>query len=349
LSDVFTVQDEIAAAITSALDVTLLAAAPRARAPNLEAYEHYLKARHNLDRWTPQSMALAQEHLERAIGLDPRFAAAHAEFAHYYHRLAIYGLMPPREALPLVRREAEQALALDPSSPEGHAMLGTVAAMFDYDWPEADRQFRVALAHEPVSPHIHRYYAHYCLLPTGRAEDAIRHHEINFHHDPLNFTARSERAICLRAASRIDEANDELRRVLAIDETFWFPYFILGVNLILDGRFEEAIELSEKAFRLVPWFQPVIALRAVVLARTGDATGAEALRAQMNATDRYLDPIGQAMFHLLSGDLDGTADWTERAIDERQPAVLFFLNSHAWALRSTPRWPAIARRMNLPA
>ena len=67
----------------------------------------------------------------------------------------------------------------------------------------------------------------------------------------------------------------------------------------------------------------------------------------LRPADGYADPIGVAMFHLLSGELDAAADWAEKAIEQRQTAVLFFLHAHATALRSTPRWPQLARMMNL--
>ena len=130
LADVFAVQDEIAVAITDAFQVTLLAASTplRKHTPNLPAYENYLRALHESQRWTPESLARARTCLARAIALDPQFALAHAELGHVFHRLAIYGLMPPRDALPLMRQEVRKALAIDSSLPEGHAMLGTVAA-----------------------------------------------------------------------------------------------------------------------------------------------------------------------------------------------------------------------------
>jgi hypothetical protein len=45
--------------------------------------------------------------------------------------------------------------------------------------------------------------------------------------------------------------------------------------------------------------------------------------------------------------LDAAADSTEEAIRSSQIAILFFLHAHATALRSTPRWPALARMLNL--
>jgi tetratricopeptide (TPR) repeat protein len=120
----------------------------------------------------------SRQSFEQAIALDPKFALAHAELGHLFHRYAIYGLMPPRDALAQMRRKAQRALEIDPALPEGHAMLGTASAMFDRDWPEAERQFQLAFADGAAPPHLHRYYAHYCLLPLTRWREAFEHHDV---------------------------------------------------------------------------------------------------------------------------------------------------------------------------
>jgi serine/threonine-protein kinase len=349
LVDVFAVQDEIAAAITGALRLTLsVASVPRRRhRPNLPAYEHFLKALYDSQKRTPESMEQAQKHFERAIELDPQFALAHAEFGHLFYQLGTYGLMAPREALPLIRKEARRALEIDASLPEGHAILGTAAAM-DFDWPEAERHFQLAMAYGAVPPRVHLYYALYCLLPTGRADEAVHHQTLGLNEDPLNLAARGERAVCLRAASRSAEGNDELRQILELDKTFWFPYFMLGVNLALDGQVEEASRLAEQGYRIAPWFKPIVGLQAAMLKRAGEKDRANELIEQLRPKDGYGDPIGPAIFHLLCGEMDATADWAEKAIEQRQLAVLFFLNAHATALQSSPRWPRLAKMMNLP-
>jgi eukaryotic-like serine/threonine-protein kinase len=348
LADVFAVQDEIAAAITSALRVTLSGPSPgRRHTPNLPAYDHYLKALYLCDARTPQTMVHAREHFERAIALDPQFALAHAEFGHLYHQLGTYGMMAPLDALPLMRRHTHRALEIDPSLPEGRAMLGTVS-MFDFDWPEVERQFRLATSHGAVPSRVRRYYAHYYLLPVGRADEAVQNYQVGIAEDPLNLQFRAEWALCLRAAGRRTDCDDELRKVIQIDSGFWFPYFLLGVNRALDGDLEEAVTISERAYELAPWFKPIVGFRAAMLRRTGHAEAADRMRAEhLDFRDGYGDPIGPAIFHLLSGELDAVADWAQKAIEQRQIAVLFFLHGHATVLRTTPRWPALATMMNL--
>jgi tetratricopeptide (TPR) repeat protein len=248
-----------------------------------------------------------------------------------------------------MREEARQALAIDPHLPEGHAMLGTVAAWFDFDWPAAERHFRFAMAQGTVPPLVRVNYAMYCLLPTGRAQEAADHHAIALKEDPLNLMSRAERAVCLRSAGQYARGNEELRQILELDETFFFPYFMLGVNLSADGEMDEARRLAERGFAIAPWFKPMVGLLAAVLTRIGETDRAEVLLREHLSPERgYVDPIGPAVFHLVNGDVDPMADWVEKAIEERQFAVFFFLSSHGQLLRASPRWPALARMLKLP-
>ena len=64
---------------------------------------------------------------------------------YFYGGLALHLL-----AMPLVRAHATRALDIDPSLPDGHAMLGLVASLYDYDWEEARRRFEKAMAADPV-------------------------------------------------------------------------------------------------------------------------------------------------------------------------------------------------------
>jgi eukaryotic-like serine/threonine-protein kinase len=345
LADVFAVQDEIAAAITDALHVKL---SPRHRyTPSLPAYEQYLKALFHAQRWTPESLALAKDGFEQAIALDPQFAVPHAELGHLFLRYAIYGLMPPRDALVRVRAEARRALDIDPNLAEGHAMLGAAAALYDFDWMEAERQFQLALADGTSHPHVHRYYAHYCLLPLTRCHEAVEHHTIAFRADPLNLSGRAERAVSLGAAGLQPEAEADMRAVMTLDPSFWFPYFIVGHWRALEGCDDEALALVERGHQLAPWFVPLAGVLAVLLQHKGEHDRASALTELLRCDERQGDPIGAAMYHLQRDELDACADWVEKAIEHRQPAVFFFLHTTAKKLQSTPRWPKIAAMMKL--
>jgi len=88
--------------------------------------------------------------------------------ADYHFALAAVGGIPASDAMPRARELATRALQIDPDLPEAHGMLGIVAGHYDYDWAEAERQFRIAVKREPLSPHLRQWYATFWLASTGR-------------------------------------------------------------------------------------------------------------------------------------------------------------------------------------
>jgi tetratricopeptide (TPR) repeat protein len=155
-------------------------------------------------------------------------------------------------------------------------------------------------------------------------------------------------AQCLRAAGRDVDGARELRQVLDLDENFWFSHFLQGVEHALDGKLTEALPYAEKAYALAPWSTVATGVLAAVLRCTGNSSAAEGLLEKLRPGHAYGAPIALASYHFVCSELDETADWTEEAIAQRHPAVAVFLSAHAQALRSTSRWPALARLMKLP-
>ena len=88
--------------------------------------------------------------------------------------------------------------------------------------------------------------------------------------DPLNLIARAEFAVALRAAGYSEDADQELRHLIALEPDFWFPYFVLGVNLAISGQWDESAELCERAYQMAPWFKPNVGFRAALLRRAGE-------------------------------------------------------------------------------
>ncbi|MBZ5634980.1 MAG: protein kinase [Acidobacteriia bacterium] len=250
LADVFAVQDEIAAAIAAALQVKL-SAAPRKYTPKLAAYEEVLKARHYLQRWTPDSAAKARECLERAVAIDPGFALAHSDLGWCFFTLVTENKIPPREAAALMSAEARKALEIDSSLPDAHAVLA-MASVIDYDWNEAGRQFRLAMAHEPIPPMVRYFYSGFYLSPLNRGIEADQEIQRALQEDPLNLLFRASLGWRLLAVGRLSEGEAIQRQVLELDENFWLPYGWLGALRMVQGQLAEALAFTEKAYSLAP-------------------------------------------------------------------------------------------------
>ena len=338
LTDVFTIQDEIATAIAGALQVTL-ALAPRPYTPNLAAYEAFLQGRHHWAKLTPESLALSREYFERAVTLDPQFAAARCALAEHFFALAANGLMSAHDAMPHARAGALKALEIDVALPDAQGLLGLVAVFYDYDWMEAARRFRAAMDRQPVPPRIRWFYGQY-LSAVGRDHAAIEELELALQGDPLHFLCRCHLAGYLHVVGRHAEAVRQVSQVLEMDERFGIGYWYLAMFQALEGTVAQARASAEKAYFLMPWEKLAAGFFAGLAGREGDAARAESLLAQLAPGAA----LGWAAYHLVRLEFDQAADWTAKAIKERDLRVVNFLPY----MRTSSRWPALAKMLNLP-
>jgi eukaryotic-like serine/threonine-protein kinase len=351
LADVFAVQDEISAAIAEALKLEFSgeAAVVRRHRPNLPAYEALLKGRHAISKLTPEGLAQSREFFEQAAALDPEFALAYVGLGSHFFVLALNGLRPARETMPLLRAAAQKALELDPSLPDAHALMGVVAAGYDYDWNQAGQRFRVAMATESVDAMSRWCYAFFYLMPFNRLREATELMRRALEEDPLNEIIRQGFASCLIAGGKHEQGIAEVRKVLEADPNFWTAHLQLGFYYLVQGMNAEAMEPVQKAFQLAPWNARAIGIMAGALVRTGNTAQAEGLiRKLRESSETQGVPMGLVFFHCICGEVEEAAAWYDKAIDERDPSVISLLGGLIKTLRSSSRWPALASRLNLP-
>jgi len=351
MEDVFAVQDEIGAAIVAVLQVKLSPQAPaRPRhTPTLPAYEALLKARYFHWKVTAESMERAREFYEQAISLDPQYAFARALYADYLFGRTTVGMSPLREVAPVSRAMAQRALELDPSLPEAHAILGTLAATYDYDWKEAERQLLLATASDAASPHCYFQYGLYYFLALGRREKAMEWAQKAVHGNPLDLVIRTFAGIILGAAGRNVEAEEHFRQAIHLDPGFFWAHHFLAEYYVARGKFAEALRCEETAFSLAPWYAPIIGLYAGLLVRAGRMDEGQKLVRSLRPGEAYGASAGVALFHTAQDQVDLAADWFEKAIEERNSLIVPVLQSAIGEqLRASPRWPKLASLMNLP-
>lgn len=348
MTDVFAVQDEIAAAIAGKLQVKLSASTPR-YVPQPAAYEEFLKARHHLQRWTPESAARARECLERAVTLDGGFALAHSDLGWCFYILAIENQIPPREAADLMRSTAQKALQIEPSLPDIHAVLA-MAAVLDYDWYEAGRNFELVMASEQIQPFIRYLHSAFYLVSLGRMKEAEAGIERALQEDPLNVLCRTALGSFCLTSGRFADGEGVLRGILQLDENFWIAHSWLSFSCLKQNRLTEAIAHEEKARSRASWNPTVIGRLAAMNERGGNTSRARALLEQLGDGSAFGTASGFFCYYSVLADIDSAADWYQKAIEQRDPrAPWLFPMQFADLLTSSPRWPGLRQAMNLNA
>ena len=346
LADIFAVQDEIASAIAGALKLKL-SPAPERRMPSLPAYEAYLKYRYYQWRFTPEDSQRSRECLEQALTLDPGFALPYVGLADYHLALAAVGGLPSREAMLRARELATRALEIDPDLPEAHAMLGIVAGVLDYDWPETERRFRLAMAREPISPHLRQWNAWFHLFSIGRRTEAKQQMDRVVEEDPLSQMWRYVMSVTLFASGRDDEALREIRKAVELDPQFWLGWTFQSLFHALHGRHPESLQCAQKAIAGAAWSPLANGVMAAALANEDRTSDAGPLLDRLRG-DRSVGPIGMAYYFLARGDMDSAVEWVEKSADQRIASlVTLMIRAFEPRLITSAGWSALLKRLNL--
>jgi eukaryotic-like serine/threonine-protein kinase len=346
MSDIFAVQDDIAAAIAGALKLQLAPASER-RMPSLPAYEAYLRYRSYQWQFTPEAARRSRECLEQALALDPEFALPYVGLADYHFALAAVGGSPSHEAMPRARQLAQRALEIDPELPEAHAMLGIVAGHYDYDWSEAERRFRLAVMREPLSPHLRQWYGTFFLFATGRADEARLQLSRVIAEDPLCQMWRLMRANLLPGVGLEHEALDDARKAVELDPGFWLGWADLSLLYARRHQHSEAMRCAERAMAGAPWCPYSIGAMAAALANEGQENSAEPLLVALRG-DAYGGPVGLAVYFLARGEIEQAVEWSAKAAEQRFPAFIpRLIRAFEPSLRRSAAWPSVLKKMNL--
>jgi serine/threonine-protein kinase len=353
LTDVFAVQDEIAAAIAGALQVTLAPGetTPARYIPPLEAYELFLRGRHLFARQTGSSVARAIECYQQAAALDPHYPDPHVELAAAYMIRWYHGLESAREMVPLILEEVRLGQHIGRNAPRANGLLGIVAAVYEHDQARAHQYLETALRERVGAEAEARWcYATFYLAPQGRFDEALALFDAKTADtDPLNVVWRGAVAYFLNLAGRHEEAVTRLQEVFAIERGYWVPHLYMAESCVMTGRWIEARAAAEEAHRLAPWNARAVGMLAAVLEQAGEAERAGELVGWLRTTaEEHQRPQGLVLYHCLRGEVEPALDWYERGIEQRD--IWVFVQARAWLtrrLRDHTRWPALAAAMGL--
>ena len=302
------------------------------------------------DPAAPAARPRVRPFLSHDLRVDPDSAPGHADLAVYFFTLTMVGLMPPDEGLPAARGAAGRALQLDPDRAEAQAMLAVVAALYDRDWVEAERRWRLAFAREPVPAMVRFHYSPFFLEPLGRYAESLANLEPALAAEPLYLLGRVERATGLCAVGRVDEGLAEFELVCRIDPHFAPAAGYLAREYAIAGRLADARAFAERAYAAVPHHPNAVGMLAGILERTGDRARARSILDAHGRERAWSLPRAHAEAALACDRVDVAMDCLADAVAERDPGVwLLFAGTARPLLLATRRWPAVRAALNLPA
>lgn len=294
--------------------------------------------------------------LLRSIGLftaaldrDPTFALAYAGIADAYVQLGYGSLLRPEDAFRKARAAAERALQFDSTLAEPRATLGFVKMYYDWDWTGAEREFRHALALNASYATAHEWYGLF-LSAMGRFDEALEHEHRAQVLDPLSTAVAGTAAWVLYYAGRYDDAERELRIALRADSSFALGRLYLGRVHQARGSLDSALAEYQAVGQLRDWV-PTIAAVGHVYGSQGREREALATLARLDSLSRreYVTAYAVALVYASLGQQDSAFAWLNSGLAERTHWMVWLRRDPRWAaIRSDPRFEALASRLGLP-
>jgi TolB-like protein len=304
LTDIFKVQDEISAAIASALEARIVGsgeAGKSAGPSNPEAYDAYLLARSLVARRVGDNLPLAIKAFDRAIAKDPTFSPAYSGRAFAY---AIgpgwSGTLDVKSSFDKSLADADQALRMDPDNAEAYMVRGTVRSiLFQEDSARVDLDRALALA--PGSVDILNFVGDdYQYIGDLRAAERMKRQAMAL--DPLAFVHPQNLASILSGQGRFGDAVAQAQHSVELGGASFARYQLFVAQLRLGNVAGAADTVNAICKEIGEDKVRCISFRLAVSAARGDKAATERLSNQLMAkrgqwADQAVFPSDVAMIY----------------------------------------------------
>jgi len=317
---------------------------------NAKAYEAYLKGRYFFARRDGAGLRRAIDFLETAVRLDPGYALAHNALADAYHSLGGSGFAPQGVMIPKAKAEAQAALALNPTLADPWATLALIAMNYDWQWDEAERLYRRALAVDPRNATAHAWYGEY-LGYLGRFDEGLLELRTALTLDPLSLVIATDIGRVLILARRYDDAVRQIQGVLEMDPDFQRGRDWMAIALSLAGRHNEAVAFLRHPVSPQDEADLSVTL-APLLARSGKRAAARAKIEQALAVERSTGSYHYPPYYAIAfgsvGDLDrGFAELDRMCVERTTNVINLKVDPVFDPFRRDPRFDALLHRVGL--
>jgi serine/threonine protein kinase len=345
VTDIFTVQDEIAAAVVKALQLSLLpAAAPSTGTRDEKAYSLYLQARYFADRsWKTENERKAVALLQQAVVLDAGFARAWAALAARYAQEALESEESHDGMRQLAESAADKALAIDPGLSEGHIAKARISYYLDWDWKTADTEIRRARALDPSSADGIFWAANIADV-FGRFDIALQLRQQAVSMDPLSPTQHFWLGRSYLRLGRLADAESSFRTSLDLNPNGPVLHWNIALTQMLRGKFQAALEEMQRETS-VPARTVGFALIYGAMGRAAESE--KALREMSDIKDPRVSPFWFAVVHASRGEKDQAFNSLSRAYEAHD---FYLIDIRGFpllkSLESDPRYDALMRKMN---
>jgi TolB-like protein/Tfp pilus assembly protein PilF len=341
----------LAAAVHAPINAEAATRFAQARAINPAAEEAYLRGRLNLANYGVAPAERALKSFQRAVELDPDFAAAHAGAALAFLRLGGTNTLSQNDARQSALAEVRKAFANGADVAEAHAAMGDIKFLYDWDVQGAEREYRRTLEMNPSFVTTRKIFSQ-MLATRGRFDEATAISEETLRIDPQSIDGVIAHGMLLYYKRDWDEAAKIADRVLAEDPGNPASSLLAARIAEARGRYADALPLIRQAWQLSGEVGVTLKILVIRLqALSGDVPGAQSARTELEEAAQAgtvrLHDRDRALLALGFGEKQQALDAFDRAFADRDPALVYLpVDPRVDTLRGEPRFAAMLQKLS---
>jgi tetratricopeptide (TPR) repeat protein len=318
--------------------VTATATIPRKRrkkapASDPAAEKLYLRGRTQWNKRHPDAIREAIGLFHEAVEIDPLHANSYAGLADAYMMLGFLQVISPRDVMPKAKAAALRAIELDPTRAEPHASLGYLAGMFEWDWPTAQRELRLAMELNPAYPWAPHWYG--IIASTKSYEDSLRHVTLAHELDPLSPIIHTAVGIAHHWHREYTQALRLYSQVLDTEPSFAPAHYYIGLTYEQTQDYDSALRNLARGAEIASRGGLFLGALGHCYGVSGHHDAARDVLRELDqrSRERYVSPYNVMLVHLGLGQLDLTLEWLARALEDR--------TGWLWQSANEPRFDGI--------
>jgi DNA-binding winged helix-turn-helix (wHTH) protein/TolB-like protein/Flp pilus assembly protein TadD len=354
VTDIFKVEDSISGKVADALALKLSGEEQtrltKRYTDNAEAYQLYLKGRYFWNKRTEEGFNRGIAQFTQAVEKDSNYALAYAGLADSYIGLTFYNFAAPDETMPKAKEAAMNALAIDNALAEAHASLAHVLVNYDWNWPEAEREFKLSIELDPDYATAHQWYAIHYLTATGRLDEALEEMKRALELEPASLVMNAFMGAALYYSGRYDDAIEQCRKTIEMDPNFVVAHWYLGLAYEQSRMFDDAISEFRKAISLSPGSPLMKSALGHAYAQSNNRAGATTILVELRelSKQRYVSSYEVAAIYVALGETEQAFKLLERAYQEHSFHLVYLTEWPQFgSVRTDPGFKDLVRRIGL--
>ncbi len=326
VDDIFDIQEMVSEKIVEALRIQLTkdeqVMLVKRYTDDSEAYQLYLKGRHFWKQRNEESIKSAIAYFENALEKDPDYALAWAGLADAYSLMGEYTNISRREIYPKQMDAVTRALEIDNRLAEAHISLGISLMLNEWDWKNAEKEFRIGIELSPKYATGHHWYAE-LLLFIGRTEEALREISLAVELDPVSQGILKDKGIFYYYTGQYDKAIDMAMMTLELDANFFPVYRLLSLAYQGKKMYDKSIEANRRWGELTGNKIKTDVALAQIYAASGQIKEAEKIMAEIEAAKNLgaNDLRGMAQAYAALGKIDTAFIWLEKSYQNHEESL----------------------------